>query len=87
MGYLQASEMARLAHKNTDEWRKAVLWHLQCNHYPPIHEDFLPVAVEAIDFANDGDWDSELEYPNGLTRTVAHTIEGLHLEGFLNIDE
>lgn len=87
MGHLQAQEMASLASKTIDGWRSAIMWHLQSNHYPPIHEAFLPVAVEAIDFANDGDWEAELEYPNGLVRTVAHTVEGLHLESFLNDDE
>jgi hypothetical protein len=61
----------------------AIGWHLKSNHYPPVHEAFIPVALEAIELANEGDWDAVLEYPNGIERTVAHTIEGLHLDAFL----
>jgi hypothetical protein len=57
--------------------------HLQSNHYPPISEAFIPVAKAAIKHAENGDWDVELEYPNGLVRTVAHTVEGLHLDAFI----
>lgn len=59
-------------------------WHLTGNHYPPVHEDFIPVCVEAITLANQGDWDSLQTYPNGLQRPVSHTVEGLHLEAFLD---
>jgi hypothetical protein len=59
-------------------------WHLSGNHYPPVHEDFIPVCVEAITKANQGDWDSILSYPNGRERSVSHTVEGLHLEAFLD---
>jgi hypothetical protein len=59
-------------------------WHLSGNHYPPVHEDFIPVCVDAITKANQGDWDSILTYPNGRERSVSHTVEGLHLEAFLD---
>lgn len=59
-------------------------WHLTGNHYPPVHKDFIPVCVEAITKANEGDTESLLTYPNGLERTVAFTIEGLHLEEFID---
>lgn len=81
MGNLQAREMASLADLET-----AVTWHLRSNHYPPIHTDFVPVALKAIELANEGEYDAELEYPNGLVRTVAHTIEGLHLDAYIEDD-
>lgn len=62
----------------------ALAMHLQGNHYPPIHLAFVPVAKQAVVFARMGDWDLELTYPNDLVRTVAETIEGLHLEPFLD---
>lgn len=79
MGNLQAREIASLTDLTT-----AVTWHLRSNHYPPIHTDFVPVALEAIELANEGEYDAELTYPNGLVRTVAHTIEGLHLDAYID---
>jgi hypothetical protein len=82
MGRIQAEEMALLTDLET-----AVSWHLKTNHYPPVHHAFLPVALEAIELANQGDWDFVQEYPNGIQRTVAHTVEGLHLDTYINCDE
>jgi hypothetical protein len=59
-------------------------WHLTGNHYPPVDEAFIPVCIEAIDKANNDEWDSILTYPNGKERSVSHTIEGLHLGAFLD---
>lgn len=59
-------------------------WHLTGNHYPPVNEAFIPVAVEAVRLANTNSWDSVLTYPNGVQRTVSYTVEGLHLEPFIN---
>ena len=57
--------------------------HLSTNHYPPVDDAFIVTAMVAIALANTNLWDIELTYPNGLKRTVAHTIEGLHLQAFL----
>ena len=84
MGNLHAQEFAGMVEVGDLRLEQAVAIHLRANHYPPVHEAFIPIAVEAIKFANDAKWDAELEYPNGLTRTVAHTIEGLHLDAFLD---
>lgn len=59
-------------------------WHLVSNHYPPIDKAFIPIAIEAIELANMGAWKMTLDYPNGLKRSVHHTIEHLHLEPFLD---
>ncbi len=61
--------------------------HLMSNHYPPIHLDFLPIAKKAIELAQDEEWNAELEYPNGLVCTVADTVEGLHLDAFIEGEE
>lgn len=58
-------------------------WHLASNHHPPIDDSFVKTAMVAIGLANTNNWDMVLNYPNGLTRTVAYTIEGMHLEPFL----
>lgn len=62
----------------------ALRTHLRHNHFPPIHEVFVPVAKEAIEKALEGDYDYVQTYPNGLRRPVRSTIEGLHLEDYLD---
>ena len=63
---------------------RALTFHLQCNHYPPIRLAWLPVAKKAIRLANKGKRSEVIKYPNGLERTVEFTIKGLHLETFLD---
>lgn len=84
MGNLQASEMAGFAAEGAVQLDMALSWHLQSNHYPPVNSAFIPVCKQAIELANQGEWDAVLTYPNGLERTVAYTIEGLHLDAFLD---
>lgn len=84
MGYLQAASLSELVSEGEVNIDMALSMHLKGNHYPPVHEAFLPVCKQAIALANDGDWDAVLTYPNGLERTVAYTIEGLHLDAFLD---
>jgi hypothetical protein len=84
MGNLQAREFAGLVSEKEMALEQAIAWHLRSNHYPPVDDAFVPVAVEAINLASEGFWYNELEYPNGLTRTVLDTIGGLHLGAFLN---
>jgi len=62
-------------------------WHLQFNHYPPVHEVFVPLCEQVIACANAGEWNAVLDMPNGLSRTVAYIVENLHLEPFCdNLD-
>jgi len=65
----------------------AIRIHLQSNHFPPVHEVFMETAIEAINRAADGDWYSEITMPNGLTRTVHHIVDGLHLHNFVEADD
>jgi hypothetical protein len=48
---------------------------------------FIPTAKRAIELANEGEWDTEIEMPNGITLTVSAIIEGLHLDFYLDDDE
>lgn len=82
MGNLQAISLAELA-IDDNALHNALAIHLGSNHYPPISYAFIPVAKQAIELASEGEWDAELEYPNGLVRTVSHTVEGLHLDAFV----
>ena len=58
-------------------------WHLEGNHYPPIDKQFIPIAKQAIEHANNNEWNTILTYPNGLQRTVEFTVENMHLNWFL----
>lgn len=78
MGNLQASEMASLLQEDV-----ALTWHLTSNHYPPIHLDFLPIAQQALKLARQDDYDTIIDMPNGISKSVADIIDGLHLETFL----
>lgn len=80
MGYKVGTEIA----ESPLDMEAKMSWHLTGNHYPPIHEAFIPVAIEAVSLANTNNWDSLLLYPNGLQRTVAYTVENLHLEPFIS---
>lgn len=67
-----------------------LLMHLQNNHYPPIHSDFVETAKKAIEFAQQAIdeeepkyWEEKIKMPNGIVKTVSGIVEGLHLEFFL----
>ena len=79
MGRMAAEDMVAHTDRAT-----ALRWHLTSNHYPPIHEVFMPIAERAIELAQDEEWDTILDLPNGKRLSVAEVIEGLHLDCFLN---
>lgn len=78
MGRLQAEEMREMLGR-----RQALEWHLQHNHYPPVHPIFIDAAEEAIENANCGNWDTQVGLPNGRVLTTAQVIKGLHLDPWL----
>ncbi len=88
MGYLQASEMARLAPGDM-----ALRWHLTANHYPPLPESLIPVAKRVIKLALADRLDDEVRLPKGITWRgqskvpVRVAVESWHLEAFLEEDE
>lgn len=66
----------------------ALEWHLQSNHYPPIHPSFVPVAKQAIDRAMVAldepiAWEEKVVLPSGRTMTVRAMVDGLHLWPFV----
>ena len=68
--------------------------HLRYNHYPPIHNIFIPVAQKAIKLAQQAidEENNELcneiiDLPNGKKLSVYKIIEGLHLDSFLEDNE
>ena len=87
MGTARAQDMAEAVSEGEIDLHTALVDHLQANHFPPISPAFIPVAMEAIKCANEGTWEVMQTYPSGLLRPVRDTIEGLHLEPFLEEDE
>ncbi len=83
MGLTSATGMAEAVDDGQMPLEAAIAYHLQTNHYPPVHSVFIDVALEAIELANRGEYSTMQKYPNGIKRTVANTIEGLHLDTFL----
>jgi hypothetical protein len=63
-----------------------VLVHLTSNHYPPVPKFMVEPCIEAIDKANGGDWDYEIELPEGVLwknetkAPVSAMVEQHHLE-------
>ena len=80
MGKLSLEDML----EHAEHQQAALAWHLQSNHYPPVHLSFIETAEEAIRLANAGEWNTPIKMPNGLTKTVEDIIEGLHLGDFLD---
>jgi hypothetical protein len=71
----------------------ALHWHLTSNHCPPIPVGFVGLAKEAIELANLGDWENEIEldegaYINGHSSiTVSDVVDKMHLNSFLDLEE
>ena len=65
--------------------RVQLMWHLQYNHYPPVHADFVDSAIESIQSINEEEPDKKVKLPNSKVLTALEICEGLHLESFINI--
>lgn len=63
--------------------RNKLIFHLTSNHYPPISIDFIPTCKKAIKLGNEARFQDMIRMPNGIIKSVADIIEGLHLEEFL----
>jgi len=64
----------------------ALEYHLRHNHYPAVNLIFIPIAKQAIALGREGDFDTVLLMPNGLSKSVGDIVEGLHLDSFLDAD-
>ena len=43
-----------------------ILVHLTSNHYPPVPKVMVETCIEAIDNANVGEWEKEVQLPEGV---------------------
>lgn len=78
-------------------------WHLTSNHYPPVPTSMIPACIEAIDAANEQDYQRMIALPiDGVDRNgepfqitwrgqaeapAWAIIEGHHLENFIDYEE
>ncbi len=92
MGNMTARELAFLGNEGLG-LDTAISFHLTSNHFPPVPTIMVGACVEAIDNANEGEWDKLVQLPEGVGyrgRTVAPTkaiIEQHHLDSFLDDTE
>jgi hypothetical protein len=68
--------------------------HLQYNHFPSVHQMFLPIAVAAIAIAQEAvedgpldKLDDELLLPNGVRLPVQRIMDELHLWSYVTEGE
>ena len=97
MGNTQATEFAGLVDEGAVELAVAVGWHLRSNHYPPHPSFMIPVALRAVELANDGLWDERIDLPENegfkvefrgsTTITVSDAVEAFHLDAFIASDQ
>ena len=72
---------------------QAVSIHLTANHYPPVPTSMVPVCINAIENANEGDWDWLVTLPDGVTWKGQDTVpasvivDEFHLGEFVFFDE
>ena len=86
MGSQYAAGLAEAVHEEGVELESALRVHLRTNHFPPIHEDFVQPAKDAIEAAQCGDWNDLIDLPNGKTLTVSQIVRDLHLDAFVGND-
>ena len=62
MGRLQAEAMMEAS----ITLEQQISWHLTTNHYSPVPEIMVQPCIEAIDLANEGEWDTEITKVIGI---------------------
>lgn len=83
MGYTGAQGFAELVEAGEVSLEASLEWHLVANHYPPLPVTLVPICVQAIEAANEEDWDREIVIRHNTTAKVSDLVEALHLEAFL----
>lgn len=75
---------------HSPDLRTALFWHLTCNHYPALPTSLIPACEQAIDAANEDDWQALIALPDGcLWRNQSEApawaiIQGHHLHDFID---
>jgi len=84
MGYTQAIEMANLM-----DLKRGVRWKLLHNHYPPVSEEMISVAVRAVELCRDERYSDTIATPfehrtHGWSMPAYAIVEAYHLEPWVN---
>lgn len=78
----------RVIEEPSDYW-KLVAFHLQNNHQPSIPLSMVDTCIRAIEYANDGDFNTIITLPEGTSYKGANTasvetiVESHHLHHFI----
>jgi len=92
MGRMQAEEFAGMTGKGKGKisLEKALTWHLQGNHYPPVPTSMVGPCKRAISAVNRGKNDAKIKLPEGISyRGEKHApasaiVEGHNLHSWIN---
>ena len=84
MGNMRACGMAEAVRDGQITLRVALYDHLISNHYPSVDPAFVDTALAAISKVDGNEDDHEIAMPNGITKTAAQIVDGLHLEPFVD---
>jgi len=94
MGHMGAMGMMGAVEDGMIGIRQALSWHLSSNHYPPIPEIMVDVAMAAIEAGEDEDWDRLIDLPDGVEHRrygkrvpASAVIESMHLDTFIQGEE
>lgn len=85
MGALSAIAMAEAS----ISLEQQIEWHLTVNHYPPVPAEMVQPCIEAIDEANEGNWETMITLPDGISwkglvvSPVYAIVEQHHLEPWI----
>ena len=83
MGHGYAEGLSEQVQEGAVSIDMAVRAHLQGNMFPPLSEEYVTPAIDAIDAANAGDWQDDIDLPNGETWSAQRLVAALRLEAFL----
>jgi hypothetical protein len=92
MGYTGALGFAELVASGEASLEVSLEWHLAANHFPPLPRELIPLCKQAIELANDEEWEENLELPAGLRYgrdekvniKVWELVEACHLDALLS---
>ena len=75
MGYTQAIEVAIMM-----DLELGIRWQLLHNHYPPVPEEMISVAVRAVELCREGNYRSTIKTP------FEHRVHGWHVPAHVIVD-
>lgn len=84
MGFSEASQDGLI------DLPRAIEYHLSYNHYPPVPSIMLDACIQAIDLANEADYEALVRLPDGVTWRGEDSapawaiIDSHHLEVFVS---